>query len=116
MTSVNFLDCELCCMTDKAEGSGGSEDLRQRLLTAAIDPLKEPETPLDLRKVGFQHLDGGNLAVAEQGGKRGGGFETKGQIGHVWLSVFGCRQSVFQARSARREGSAQAYCFRRDSV
>ena len=38
-------------MTDKAEGSGGSEDLRQRLLTAAIDLLKEPETPLDLRKV-----------------------------------------------------------------
>ena len=38
-------------MMDKAEGSGGSEDLRQRLLTAAIDLLKEPETPLDLRKV-----------------------------------------------------------------
>ena len=51
MTDVNLLDCELCCMTDKAEGSGGSEDLRQRLLTAAIDLLKEPETPLDLRKV-----------------------------------------------------------------
>ena len=38
-------------MMDKAAGSGGSEDLRQRLLTAALDLLQEPETPLDLRKV-----------------------------------------------------------------
>jgi len=38
-------------MMDKGEGSGGSDDLRQRLLTAALELLQEPETPLDLRKV-----------------------------------------------------------------
>ena len=56
-------------MTDKAEGSGGSEDLRQRLLTAAIDLLKEPETPLDLRKVSFHHFARGQFTVADPAGE-----------------------------------------------